>query len=308
MRILFFGAGALGTLYAARIGRAGHDVTVLARGARLETLRRDGLVVRRGVRGAWQVFRPDVKETLASERARDLIVVLVRRAQVDEVLARIASESSADVLVMVNDARGYAGWRALLGERLVVGFAGALGAFDDASRLTYDIAPRLLQPTVIGEPDGRRSERVERIAAVLREAGFPTQIRVDMEAWQRAHAAWITPFMLASALASRPGVALGALATRWARAMRESLGAVAALGEPLAPAGLRVVVRAPVFCIGALFRVMLVVPAFRRQLVASGAASVPEGVTLVDDLVALAARTGRTLPALVALRDEVARS
>jgi 2-dehydropantoate 2-reductase len=46
MKILVFGAGALGTLFAARLAECGGDVTILARGARLEAIRRDGLVLR----------------------------------------------------------------------------------------------------------------------------------------------------------------------------------------------------------------------------------------------------------------------
>lgn len=43
MRIAIIGAGALGTFFAARFAGAGHDVSVVARGARLEAIRRDGL-------------------------------------------------------------------------------------------------------------------------------------------------------------------------------------------------------------------------------------------------------------------------
>ena len=46
MRVLFFGAGALGTLFAAKMLQAGHDVSVLARGERLTTIQRDGLLLR----------------------------------------------------------------------------------------------------------------------------------------------------------------------------------------------------------------------------------------------------------------------
>ena len=43
MKICVYGAGAVGGLMAAWLSRAGHDVSVVARGAPLEAMRRDGL-------------------------------------------------------------------------------------------------------------------------------------------------------------------------------------------------------------------------------------------------------------------------
>ena len=42
-RIAVVGAGAIGSWLGAALSRAGHDVALLARGAHLEALRRDGL-------------------------------------------------------------------------------------------------------------------------------------------------------------------------------------------------------------------------------------------------------------------------
>ena len=42
-RILIFGAGVVGSIYALRFAQSGLDVTLLARGKRLESLKKDGL-------------------------------------------------------------------------------------------------------------------------------------------------------------------------------------------------------------------------------------------------------------------------
>ena len=47
MRILVFGAGVIGSLYGALLAEAGYDVSVYARGRRLESLTRDGLLYKR---------------------------------------------------------------------------------------------------------------------------------------------------------------------------------------------------------------------------------------------------------------------
>ena len=39
MHVLIIGAGALGTIYAAYLSRAGHDVTLFARGERVNIIR-----------------------------------------------------------------------------------------------------------------------------------------------------------------------------------------------------------------------------------------------------------------------------
>lgn len=44
MRLLIFGTGVIGSLYASLFAEAGFDTTVYARGARLETLKKKGLL------------------------------------------------------------------------------------------------------------------------------------------------------------------------------------------------------------------------------------------------------------------------
>ncbi len=46
MRFAILGCGAVGGYYGARLARAGHDVTFLARGAHLEAIRDRGLEIR----------------------------------------------------------------------------------------------------------------------------------------------------------------------------------------------------------------------------------------------------------------------
>src|SRR5207245_114289 len=46
MKLCVYGAGAVGGLMAAWLARAGHDVSVVARGAHLEAMRRSGLRLR----------------------------------------------------------------------------------------------------------------------------------------------------------------------------------------------------------------------------------------------------------------------
>ncbi len=45
MRILIYGAGVIGSIFAGKLAASGEDVTVLARGKRPEELRQNGIVL-----------------------------------------------------------------------------------------------------------------------------------------------------------------------------------------------------------------------------------------------------------------------
>ena len=45
MRILIYGAGVIGSIFAGRLAASGEDITVLARGKRLEQLKQNGVVL-----------------------------------------------------------------------------------------------------------------------------------------------------------------------------------------------------------------------------------------------------------------------
>jgi ketopantoate reductase len=45
MKVLVYGAGPLGSLFAARLQQGGHDLSILARGQRLAELREHGIVL-----------------------------------------------------------------------------------------------------------------------------------------------------------------------------------------------------------------------------------------------------------------------
>ena len=47
MRILIYGAGVIGSLYAALFAEAGYDTNIYARGKRLEALRNNGLLYKK---------------------------------------------------------------------------------------------------------------------------------------------------------------------------------------------------------------------------------------------------------------------
>ena len=79
MRIVVFGAGVQGTLFAVRLSQGGHEVSLVARGSRAAQLARCGAMIEdiRSGRG-WRAELP-VSETLEPDCAAELCLVTVRR-------------------------------------------------------------------------------------------------------------------------------------------------------------------------------------------------------------------------------------
>lgn len=75
MKIVILGAGVQGTLYGVRLARAGHDVTVIARGLRAEQLRSQAAVIQHALTGRRDTVQLPVSEMLSSEAQADLCLV-----------------------------------------------------------------------------------------------------------------------------------------------------------------------------------------------------------------------------------------
>lgn len=195
MRILVYGAGVIGSVFAGRLAASGNDVTVLARGRRLEELKRNGVVL--SFPGETREERVSVKiiEQLAPDDSFDYILVVMQRTQVDSVLPILALNCSKNIVFVVNTAGGYEKWAKAIGsERLMIAFPSA-GGERVGGKVVYFIGKGILrtfQTTTFGEYSGRKTERVRQLIAAFRFAGIPSVFCNDMDAWQKTHVAMVT--------------------------------------------------------------------------------------------------------------------
>jgi 2-dehydropantoate 2-reductase len=160
MKVLVYGAGVLGTLFAARLQESGNDVSVLARGKRLNDLRRNGLVLEDVLTNRKTNTYVNVVEGLAPVDRYDLIVVLLRKNQVSAILPILAANSSTgNILFMHNNAAGFDDMmQAVSRERILIGFPGAGGTLEGYI-VRYGLVPQ--QQTMLGELDGRMTPRLQ---------------------------------------------------------------------------------------------------------------------------------------------------
>ncbi|MGW8454075.1 ketopantoate reductase family protein [Streptomyces niveus] len=240
MKLLVYGAGVLGSLFSARLHEAGHDVSLLARGERLASLRRHG--VRLAEAGSPDVRRVPVPVVEHPAGGYDLTAVFVRTHQVDAVLESLAG-LEGDVLFLLNWAAGAEPLGAVIGhERVLLGFGTAGGTMEGdvvRYRAPNFITRRVATP--IGEPDGRTTPRLERIVREFRAAGINAKAEPKMDAWLKTHAAFEVPLGQAVhsaggpvALADDPDAVRGML-----RLMRQNLAAMLAPPVPGGFAALR---------------------------------------------------------------------
>ena len=243
MRVLFYGAGVLGSLYAARLHAAGHDVTLLARGQRLADLQQHGVVLEDAETGVRTTAQVPVVEALQPEDIYDLIVVLVRKNQVAEVLPALAANKSSNILFLGNNVAGPEPYAAAVGrDRVLMGFAAAGGT--RAGHIVRYITGSDGASLVFGELDGTTSPRAQQIAAAFLHAGIETEISPDIDAWLKTHWALVGP--LAYAVYACNGDMYRLARTRDARimvvrAIREGLRVVRAQGYPVLPASMRLI-------------------------------------------------------------------
>ncbi len=250
MKILVYGAGVLGSIFAARLHKGGHDVSLLARGQRLADLREHGIVLVDDLTNERQVEQVKIVEALAPDDAYELVLVIMRKNQVADVLPILAANRHTPTVAFLgNNGAGSDAYVAALGrERVLMGFAGAAGARD--GHIIRHVRGTDAKPAslIIGELDGQTTPRLQAIVAAFKEAGFIVEVSPHIDAWLKAHVAGVSPVADAVLLAggdnyrlarTRDGLVL------MIRALRESFAVLRALRIPVQPPALALLARLP---------------------------------------------------------------
>ncbi|MCH9646748.1 MAG: hypothetical protein K0U98_00840 [Deltaproteobacteria bacterium] len=240
MRILVYGAGNIGSLYAALLQESGQDVSILARGKRLKEIRSRGIWLEDALTGRETTSKVEVVARLDAQDRYDFVLVVLPKNHVSEVLPILReNRRTPNIVFFGNNAAGATEMEEALGrERVLLGFPGAAATVDHHT-LRYLILAAGEQPTTLGELDGTRSARIEELGAGLEAAGFPVSICSRMDSWLKTHAAEIWP--TANALYAAGGDIDRLVRTPDAlvlmlRGILEGYRALTVLGIPITPA------------------------------------------------------------------------
>ena len=302
MRILVYGAGPLGSLFAAKLYAGGQKVSILARGKRLADIKEHGIVIRDVITDRVEITPVPVVESLSLDNTYDLIIVIMRKNNALDILPVLAENSTADVIFLMNNAAGPQEFINALGkERVLIGFPAAAGYRRD--HIIHALSGTEDEEYAIpfGEVDGRVTRRTRIVARVLDSMpGFKADIRTDMDTWSKYHVALLMP-SLAPALYMCNVDNIRMANTRDAivlaiRAIREGFSVLKALGYPITPKRLRMFAWIPEPILVAGFQKKLADPIMETAMVRHANAARDEIKHLADEFIVLARKTNIPTP------------
>jgi 2-dehydropantoate 2-reductase len=186
MRIGVVGVGALGTLFAVKLIAAGHEMVLhVPRETTRELILRRGLVLQRG--RSKEAARPAaVVADPAQAAPAQLVLFLVKACATQEAAPAAAKLRAADgvVLSLQNGLGNLEILERRVGAGGVLGGVTAQGAYLREPGWAVHAGEG---PTVLGEPAGKASPRVERVVQVLTAADLPAQVTNDLEGqlWEK---------------------------------------------------------------------------------------------------------------------------
>ena len=201
-RIAVYGAGAIGGYVGALLHRAGAEVTLIARGPHLAAMQEHGLRVTLAEEELR--VRPAMTDDPAEAGEQDYVIVTVKAHSAAALAAPMQPLLGPETAVVTamngipwwyfyglegpyRDARlplldpEEAQWRLIGPERVIGCVAWQSSAVTAPGEIRHLHGERL----ALGEPSGERSERVQRLAAILRSAGIRTPVnrQIRNEIW-----------------------------------------------------------------------------------------------------------------------------
>ncbi len=242
MHILVYGAGVIGSVYAARLQGAGHTVTLLARGQRAADVRAHGILLEDFTKRRQTTTPVAVIEQLDPMATYDLVLVTVRWDHLAAILPSLAANHQIPIILfMLNNPEGMAPFTMLDAQRMLFGFP-VIGGERDGEVIRYR-AVRFV-PTPLGEVDGQVTPRLRELAATFKHAGFPVTLQANMPAWLKTHAlidvGLVTAVMLAQGKSARLAQSPPRIRTML-QAIQEGLLALQAQGVPITPRSMKVI-------------------------------------------------------------------
>ena len=200
MRICLIGAGSIGGLLAAKLARSGEDVSVIARGAHLEAIKRDGLrlIEEDGCDFAVEVAATDKIRNLG---VQDCVILGMKAHQVAAVAAEVPALLDRDATILTAQ-NGIPWWYFFKhggeheGRRLETVDPGGLIAdhlpVDRVIGSVVYAAAEIVAPGLIKHREGNRftlaeidnssTPRVAALAETLKRAGFKAPVITDIRA------------------------------------------------------------------------------------------------------------------------------
>ncbi len=180
MKILIMGAGGVGGYYGGLLAQQGHEVTFIARGAHLQALQANGLQVK-SVHGDFHIFPVKATANPAEAGTVDLILFCVKTYDTDEAakLMRPAVGEQTAVISLQNGVEAAEQIQKVIGGEHVLYGVTQISAALEAPGIIKQVSQ--FRRIIFGERDGRITERVRNIEAVLKSAGISVEVSENIQ-------------------------------------------------------------------------------------------------------------------------------
>jgi 2-dehydropantoate 2-reductase len=189
MRVVIVGAGGVGGLLAGLLARAGEEVAVVARGAQLEAIRRDGIRIDSPL-GRFTQRLAAVEQDPASLGRADAVLVAVKAWQVPEVAPSLAPllAGGGVAVPFQNGVEAADQLEAALGaDQVAGGVANMIAWIDGPGAVKHVGGPPRVALGERGARAQRPSPRLEALAAALGRARVEARVVEDIEreSWEK---------------------------------------------------------------------------------------------------------------------------
>ena len=150
MKILIYGAGVIGSIYAARLYDAGCPLTLLARGEHYDSLKQNGVQLKDIVTGKLTISKVPLTQQLAPNDFYDLIIVTARLDQLGTVIPVLKENTVCPLIMfMLNNPENIETIaKELQHKHMLLGFPGIGGTYQNG---IIDYIQIKQQETTIGE-------------------------------------------------------------------------------------------------------------------------------------------------------------
>ena len=180
MRIAMMGAGGVGGFFGGRLAQAGYDVSFIARGAHLKALREQGLLIESAAQGDIRLPKVKATDDPASLGKVDLVILSVKLWDTEEAARSIKPllGPNAGVVSLQNGVIKDEILTRELGSAAVMGGVGYVATHIARPGVIQQVGT--MQRIVLGEYDGRVSERARFLHEALLAAGVKAELSDDI--------------------------------------------------------------------------------------------------------------------------------
>ncbi|TAL87810.1 MAG: 2-dehydropantoate 2-reductase [Candidimonas sp.] len=180
MKIAMMGSGGVGGFFGGKLAQAGFDVRFIARGAHLAAMREHGLVIENETQGEMRLAKVQATDSPATLGQVDLVILSVKLWDTESAaqLIKPLVGPNTGILSLQNGVIKDDTLRRIYGAQNIMGGVAYVGAYVSRPGVIHQIGT--MQRIVLGEYDGRKSERAEFLHKALRHAGITSELSQDV--------------------------------------------------------------------------------------------------------------------------------